>query len=124
MTVSIVEIINEGLTVWPDGVTAVCPINREAYITYVFRKKRGPSWIIESLIDAELSSAMIAHLLKVRDERKAAFISWRLRPEFSTTNGPYEYCEQEPSRVVVDLDAISRVLRCRVLITANTNDPE
>lgn len=125
--------VNHGLTVWPSSNTAVCVINREAYMTYIVVKRIGGSASLSEL-DDELITEMTRLLLAEKKRVGAKYVSWRKQPEFYTDDGDYELDanlakavsneQRFDRRVVLDLDQRRRKLRCRVLITANTGDVE
>lgn len=106
----IVAAVNDGLTVWPDGNCYMCCESAEPYKTYIIAKKIDSGSIVP-IVDGELRTAMIALLLKER--ASARFVSWRLRPHFETTDGLEESRSGEPV-TKINLDNISRFLRCRV----------
>ncbi len=92
-------LFERGLEKWPDGVTARCVINGEAYETLAI------GYVLNGTTrDRDVIQLMAELVEELKIKRSARFISWR---------APLDWHQDG-----------KRILRCRVLITAKTGDPD
>lgn len=118
----LVDFINEGLELWPPGLTAICPINYEPYRTYVIGYRVDGRTTDRDLIDA-VKRTMAKH------KEGAKYVSWRLLPTLGERNTLEDQAGGGAAMsgdrgFIGTINQVERFVRFRVLITAKTNDPE
>jgi hypothetical protein len=116
------RMIEAGLEKWPDAQVAVCPLNGEHYETLALGYVMGGN-----VSDVDLIQEFAKLVGGLKTARGAKYISWRKPFEWTERDyAPEDLIHHQgtPSSDVAMINGRRRILRCRVLITANAADPD